>query len=725
MSRQLGIGVLVLFLAGYCSPRVRADQQGVWSGLVTDTKCGKKGHAVGDAAGVRNCVLEGAKFALLTSEGGLYELEPQAMVAAYAAEQVVVTGIRQGRILRITSVQRVGQPTASPAPARIDERWRIMRTVRRIHILTRAHEELTGIDPEPLIARLLKEPEFRDGTWQIVDSPANADLTIELNRVPWTWDFTYQINHPPSGLVFGGGKVIAWDGVRAAPGIAKRIMKDLRGIRAESLANVPAPASPPAPVPPPQAEPPRPAPQPETAAPFSPNTSKARLPQAPAAGPVSPPFNSVPSPGQSTVSADSGGFRLRVEVQLVMVEAVVQGPGGTEASGALSALGQGDFRVLEDGVPQPIQHFSRHDLPLAVALVVDASGSVAPYMEQLRQSALDTLSLLNPGDRVALFCFANGTQRVVDLTTDTHRIAQGIGWIRAGGGTNIFDALAEAVSYLDTEAANERRVVILVSDNAPTIEPRIMPREVTRLALQSECVVYSIQTPGDRTPPQLRGLGSAEDIVKETGGEVIGTQPAGSVSAALAAVVRRLKTRYTLGYYPSNKAHDGTFRVIEVRLAERFGQAYVDYGVLARRGYYAPREDVAVSRARANRIPASPDTRLSALKPAKGFRSVHVEQNPRIANVHKLRGSAMLPNRGIGAFVGGQTQQFGKERAADDDRVAALALMGGNHDRGGGRAEGIDKLPDRGGRDGWMIYQAQYSGFELRRVECPKSRLQR
>jgi hypothetical protein len=63
----------------------------------------------------------------------------------------------------------------------------------------------------------------------------------------------------------------------------------------------------------------------------------------------------------------------------------------------------------------------------------------------------------------------------------------------------------------------------------------------------------------------------------------------GRVEAALAAVMGRLKTRYTLGYYPFNKAHDGTFRVIEVHLADRFGQLYIDYAILARRGYYAPR----------------------------------------------------------------------------------------------------------------------------------------
>jgi len=181
---------------------------------------------------------------------------------------------------------------------------------------------------------------------------------------------------------------------------------------------------------------------------------------------------------------------------------------------------------------------------------------------------------------------------VVDLTADTRQVAWGIGQIGGGGMTDIFDALADAVSYLQTEAPAQRRVVILVSDNTPTVESRVSAQEVTRMALQAECAIYSIQTPGARALPQFRRPGRVEEIARETGGEVIGTQRAGSVGAALAAVMRRLKTRYTLGYYPSNKAHDGTFRVIEVYLGDRFGQLHLDYRILARRGYYAPREGV-------------------------------------------------------------------------------------------------------------------------------------
>jgi VWFA-related protein len=588
---------LLLLCAVYFSTLARGDQQGVWSGVVSDTKCGKKGHAVGDAVGVKNCVLEGAKYALLTSEGGLYELDPQSMAAAYAGEQVAVTGSRDGRTIKIASIQRIGQPGAATKPARIDERSRIMRTVRRIHILSRSSAEMVGIDPEPLMAKLLKEPEFQDGTWQLVDSPANADLTIELTRVPWTWDFTYRITHPPSGLVFGSGKVIAWDGVRAASGLEKKIIKDLRAIRPEALPSAPRPAN--------SLEPIETTPDTDTQTPQQEAKPQAtRLPPAvgaqiaappkpaPASAPLTPPKSAPTSSVPSTNLGDLSAFRMRVEVQLVLVEAVVQGPGGIEPTGALSSLSKGDFRLLEDGLDQPIQHFSRDELPLAVALVVDISGSVAPYMDQLRQAALETLAQLKPGDRVALFSFADRTQRVVDLTTDTRQVAWGIGQIGGGGMTDIFDALADAVSYLQTEAPAQRRVVILVSDNTPTVESRVSAQEVTRMALQAECAIYSIQTPGQRALPQFRRPGRVEEIARETGGEVIGTQRAGSVGAALAAVMRRLKTRYTLGYYPSNKAHDGTFRVIEVYLTDRFGQLHLDYRILARRGYYAPRAGV-------------------------------------------------------------------------------------------------------------------------------------
>ncbi len=302
-----------------------------------------------------------------------------------------------------------------------------------------------------------------------------------------------------------------------------------------------------------------------------------------------------PPPGEDPTLGDPSAYRLRVNVQLVLVEAVVRGPGGS-AGDSLSKLTREAFRLFEDGVEQSIRHFSRDEFPLAVALVVDTSGSVAPYIHELRQAALDTLSQLKPDDQVALFVFSERVERLVDLTTNRRRVANRIERLRGEGGTNILDALWEATNYLQAAAPERRRVIILVSDNHATVRAHVSQSQVIRNALEADTVIYSIQTPGEQVPITLRlptwlgGYGSVEKITQETGGEVIEVDPTRSVAAALAGVIERLKTRYTLGYHPTNKARDGGFRRIEVRLTDPYGQPQRDYHVFAKKGYYAPRD---------------------------------------------------------------------------------------------------------------------------------------
>jgi len=79
--------------------------------------------------------------------------------------------------------------------------------------------------------KLFERPEFKEGNLLLVEDPHAADLVIELSRKLLTWDFTYRLVHPASGVILGSGKVIAWDGVRAAPQIADQIMVRVRFLR--------------------------------------------------------------------------------------------------------------------------------------------------------------------------------------------------------------------------------------------------------------------------------------------------------------------------------------------------------------------------------------------------------------------------------------------------------------------------------------------------------------
>lgn len=305
---------------------------------------------------------------------------------------------------------------------------------------------------------------------------------------------------------------------------------------------------------------------------------------------TTPPPPPAPPPPATDVEANPRAFKLSVDVPLVLVDAVVRDRLGRP----MENLRKEDFRLLEDGVEQQVQSLSRDEYPLAVAIVIDRSGSVAPYMNEIRHAAYRALMKLKSGDQVCLYSFAARVERLEELTADRQRIADRIATIRAGGGTNIIDALHDATMYLSMVAPERRRAVILVSDNQATTQPRASEGETIRLAQETETVIYSVKTAGISPPITMRlpkmiggGAGSVRKVTEETGGEIIDVTSSGSVDAALGAAVQRLKLRYTLGYYLPNPSA-GSFRRIVVRLAERYGHSGNDYTVHSRTGYYTP-----------------------------------------------------------------------------------------------------------------------------------------
>jgi len=295
-----------------------------------------------------------------------------------------------------------------------------------------------------------------------------------------------------------------------------------------------------------------------------------------------------PAPGSRTPPSETGQFTLKVNVNMVLVEATVRDDKGRIADN----LKREDFHVFEDGVEQRITHFSRDEFPLALALVVDGSSSISPVLADLHRAAYDTLSQLKPGDQVTLYAFTESPERLVDLTTNRKAIADGIMNIGSAGGTNIADALYQSIDYLGQEARDRRHAVIMVSDNQPTAKGEHKGDDVIRLALETQTIVYSVRFGRDRLeadgdePGFIPGARWVSKIMQETGGEIIDMAAVGSVQKAMAAIITRLKQRYTLGYQSSNPRHDRAFRQIEVRLSDHAQDPKHPYRVFARHGYY-------------------------------------------------------------------------------------------------------------------------------------------
>ena len=117
--------------------------------------------------------------------------------------------------------------------------------------------------------------------------------------------------------------------------------------------------------------------------------------------------------------------------------------------------------------------------------------------------------------------------------------------------------------------------------------------QVVRAAQQSGTPIYSIKVGYLQhsrtfflTHPESR-LHDVEKICRQTGGEMIDTRNGISVTAAMETILTWLKQGYTLGYSPTNKRRDGTYRTIEVRLNDRGEARAHKYTIYARQGYYA------------------------------------------------------------------------------------------------------------------------------------------
>jgi VWFA-related protein len=70
-------------------------------------------------------------------------------------------------------------------------------------------------------------------------------------------------------------------------------------------------------------------------------------------------------------------------------------------------------------------------------------------------------------------------------------------------------------------------------------------------------------------------------LAEETGGRVIEVgNKFDKLKQAFDQISAELRSQYNIGYTPTNNAHDGTYRKIEVKSKQ-------GYRIQARRGYYA------------------------------------------------------------------------------------------------------------------------------------------
>ena len=167
-----------------------------------------------------------------------------------------------------------------------------------------------------------------------------------------------------------------------------------------------------------------------------------------------------------------------------------------------------------------------------------------------------------------------------------------INGFHVGGATNINDGIFVAAKYLLNEPPKGRRVIILISDDVGTDAGGQGTRDIVTESIAADAVLYNLKIPGYNPPATLfvagriPGLVDIRSVTEQTGGEIFEVKDVAHLDAVFRALIERIKTRYTLGYYTKATGAEGKPHKLDVRLDASFGKKGHEYVILAKSGYY-------------------------------------------------------------------------------------------------------------------------------------------
>jgi Ca-activated chloride channel family protein len=271
---------------------------------------------------------------------------------------------------------------------------------------------------------------------------------------------------------------------------------------------------------------------------------------------------------------------FRMDVKLVNLFVNV-----TDRNGAIvGGLGQDDFKVTEDGRLQKIAIFERQsEIPLNLTLAIDTSGSTFKDIT-LEQSASKKFihALLRQQDQMSLLEFATYVRLVVDFTNKIPLLDHGLGSLRLGDATALYDAV-----YLGSQGLarkDGRKVLVLVSDGGDTAKSTTYA-EALEQALRCEVMIYSIiDVPIEASAGRDTGGEHALiTLAQETGGKSFYASE-GGLEKAFERVSEDLRTQYLLGYYPHNQEPGRNFHRLQVTVPRA---ASDEFNLRYRTGYYS------------------------------------------------------------------------------------------------------------------------------------------
>jgi Ca-activated chloride channel homolog len=302
----------------------------------------------------------------------------------------------------------------------------------------------------------------------------------------------------------------------------------------------------------------------------------------PAASAVKDPASLFPG-----VAVDPGlkvnhGKPIQVDVDLVLVPVTVT----DDWNRIVTGLDKDNFAVMEGNEPQQVRHFSSEDAPLSLGVIFDMSGSMSDKIQKAREAVIEFFKTANPADEFFMITFNDRPELRADFTQSVEDVQGKLVYTVPRGSTALLDAIYMGISKMRS-AHNSKKALLIISDGGDN-HSRYTENEIKSMVKEADVQIYSIGifSVAPPTPEEVSGPALLTEISNVTGGRLFTIGNPNELADVATKIGIELRNQYVLGYRPTNKAKDGRWRKIKVKLIPPKGLPHLN--VYAKTGYYAP-----------------------------------------------------------------------------------------------------------------------------------------
>jgi Ca-activated chloride channel family protein len=282
------------------------------------------------------------------------------------------------------------------------------------------------------------------------------------------------------------------------------------------------------------------------------------------------------APEPAAITQDQQDEVLRVSTDLVVLNVTVLDKNGKFVTG----LKRGDFAIVEDGVEQKIANFGAEETPFAAAVLLDTSGSMESRLTLGRSAAIRFLDGLRDEDVAAVYSFDTKVEQWGDFSPGRDLPAR-VYTLKTRTMTALNDAIVRAAEDL-AKREEKRRAILVLSDGGENYSRASSDKALDRASLAA-ATIYGVNMAEQGAKRDLAASAILRNLAEKSGGIYIDTPGGLQLKDSLAAIAEELGHQYTLTYRPSNRARDGKWRTVQVKIAKP------DVTLRTRKGYRAPK----------------------------------------------------------------------------------------------------------------------------------------